>query len=169
MKVKFALASATAAVATAALVAGTAATGSANTAPTSWPRATGAPAATPNITGAPVLRFVATTVHAKPVQVGSHFGPGSYVVFEETLSNMSGTTVGSDSVRCTANFTTFMCDGTIFVNNRGTITVYGATHQTGAQLYAVSGGTGDFRNARGQLQVRDLGNNKAELTVMLLP
>lgn len=169
MKVKFAVATASAAVAAAAMVAGTAATGTANTAPTSWPRTTGAAAAAPNITGAQVLRFESTTVHSKAVKAGSHFGPGSYVVFEDVLRNGSGQTVGSDAVRCTANFTAFMCDGTAFVGNRGTITIYGAVHQTGAQLYAITGGTGDFRNARGQLQVRELSNTKAELTFMLLP
>lgn len=169
MKVKFALATASAAVATAALVAGTAATGAATTAPTSWPRATGAAAAAPHITGAQTMRFIATTVHSKAVNAGSHFGPGSYVIFEETLRNMSGQTVGSDAVRCTANFTAFMCDGTAFIGNRGTITIYGAFHQSGPQLAAITGGTGDFRNARGQLQVRDLSDNKTELTFMLLP
>lgn len=147
---------------------GAATASSESSAPRGWPGGSSG-AVSSEITTAKTLRFMAHTDQFRLVRVGRRFGPGSYFVFEETLRNAAGRVVGSDAVRCTANFTTFMCDGTAFVDGKGTITIYGAAHERGPLLFSVTGGTGRYQNARGQLEVRELPGDDSELIFHLLP
>lgn len=174
MKTRIVIAAAGAA--TAALVAGGglySASSAASGAPArTWPHISAASTGgiSSNITGAVTMTLLAHTQHSKTVTIGGHFGPGSFFIFEESLRDAdSGTVVGTDAIRCTAGFTTVTCEGTALLTGKGNITIYGATHETGPQLYAVTGGTGAYRNARGQVQVQNAPHNETKITVQLLP
>jgi hypothetical protein len=87
---------------------------------------------------------------------GDGFGPGDYFLFEEQLRYQHGPQViGRDSVRCTVNATSFICDGTMVVFGKGKVAVYGASFAHRATILAVSGGTGIYEGVGGQLKVAD--------------
>jgi hypothetical protein len=124
-----------------------------------------------DISTAKTIQIVAHQDAFRLVNVNSkNFGPGDYFVFEETLHNRAtGRVIGHDSVQCTANFTTFRCEGTFFITGRGNVEIAGATTQYGKQLYAVTGGTENFQNVRGQLRVGGGSGDNTNLTLELLP
>lgn len=123
-----------------------------------------------DITTGRTIRLRAHGVDSRVVNVGpSHFGPGDYYVFEETLRDRdSGQQVGRDAVQCTNNFTVSMCSGTFLITGKGTLTIAGALGRTNASL-AVTGGTGLFQNARGQFIVGSGSGANTNLTFHLLP
>lgn len=133
--------------------------------------ASSADAVSPDITTSKTIRLVAHQDAFKVIDVGRRgFSPGDYFVFEETLRNRdSGQVVGHDSVQCTVNFTTFMCAGTLSLNGKGNVEIYGAISEHGKQLIAVTGGTERYQNARGQLRVGGGSGNTTNLTLQLLP
>lgn len=125
-----------------------------------------------DITTAKTIRLVAHEDAFRLVNVNSKkkFGPGDYYVFAETLRDRdSGQVVGHDAVKCTVNFTAFMCEGTLMIDGRGNVEVSGALGEYGKQLIAVTGGTERYQNARGQLRVGNVPGNTTDLTLELLP
>jgi hypothetical protein len=124
-----------------------------------------------DITTAKTIRLVAHEEAFKLINVGSHrFSPGDYFVFEETLRDRdSGQVVGRDSVKCTVNFTTFMCQGTFLLDGKGNVEISGSLREHGKQLLAVTGGTESYQNARGQLRVGEESGGNTNLTLELLP
>lgn len=81
--------------------------------------------------------------------------PGDYFVFEGRLLQ-KGEQVGRDSGRCLAGVRTFTCEATASLDGRGKIVVGGTlfTDQRDFRL-AVTGGTGAYKDARGQLLVEE--------------
>jgi hypothetical protein len=111
----------------------------------------------------------------------SHFvdigrsGPslGDYFVFSGVLRH-AGRHVGFDGGQCTFVHTRPFraeCEATFKLGN-GKITAQGLLHLTngpGTFVVAVNGGTGAFRNVRGQATIEDLTQNKSRITFHLIP
>jgi len=85
---------------------------------------------------------------------------GDYFVAEGTLKSADGTkTIGRDSVHCTLSVRAFVCDATASIFGKGKITVYGAFFRENDSRIAVTGGTGAYKEAGGQLTIAPSGNN----------
>ena len=84
-----------------------------------------------------------------------------------------GSSVGWAVINCTSMSprSLLQCVATAKIQGRGKISVAGAFVQQGkvhASL-SITGGSGEFRNARGQLEVDDTGPNTASFAFHLLP
>lgn len=170
------------------LVAGASPDASRGTASGTWGRgfvhvkdASASSAARQSHEGGQTVVVRAREIASKDVNVdGRRFGPGDYFLFKENLFNSAGTQVGQDYVQCTAHFpftrqrVAFLCDGNFTFSGRGgmergKVTVEGVvlfSRTSGAQAIAITGGTGHYQNARGELRVPSVGNR---LTFHLLP
>ena len=62
----------------------------------------------------------------------------------------------------------FECTTTAFFSS-GSVMAVGPFNLGGTSRIAVAGGTGQYRNARGQIIARDLGNDRADITFLLIP
>jgi hypothetical protein len=92
--------------------------------------------------------------------------PGDSFMFEDRVRNRARTMViGRDSVACTFRIRSVACDGTIFLAGRGTITIGGATY--GPNVFAITGGTGEFARAAGELHVTDVSDTTSRLVFLL--
>ena len=73
--------------------------------------------------------------------------PGDQILFSDTLHDASGRRIGHDQARCTIMFgDDVLCDATFVLDGKGQLTIQGV----GLTL-AVTGGTGRFKRASGQL------------------
>ncbi len=73
--------------------------------------------------------------------------PGDQILFTDTLLDQAGRRIGRDEARCTIMFgDDVLCDATFVLDGKGQLTIEGAT-----LTCAVTGGTGEFKKARGQL------------------
>jgi hypothetical protein len=63
---------------------------------------------------------------------------------------------------------TFACEATARINGQGKIVVAGAFFHENDGVIAITGGTGAYRDASGQLFVRDLPNGDTRLTFVLV-
>ena len=73
--------------------------------------------------------------------------PGDQILFTDTLLDQAGNRVGRDEARCTLMFGgDVLCDATFVLDGRGQLTIEGV-----GLTFAVTGGTGEFMKARGQL------------------
>jgi hypothetical protein len=73
--------------------------------------------------------------------------PGDQILFTDTLLDQAGRRIGRDEARCTVMFgDDVLCDATFVIDGKGQLTIEGV----GLNL-AVTGGTGRFKKARGQL------------------
>jgi hypothetical protein len=79
--------------------------------------------------------------------------PGDTILFTEDLFTPGGRPVGHDQVRCTAMFRQeLFCEASAVLNGgRDEIVVEGVIGAEQRPVLAVVGGTGRFRNARGQV------------------
>ena len=93
--------------------------------------------------------------------------PGDYFIFESRLMQ-KGLNVGRDSGKCLLGVRTFTCEATALIRGKGKIVVGGTlfTDQNDFRL-AVTGGTGAFKGARGELMVDE--GKKTFLIFELLP
>jgi hypothetical protein len=138
-----------------------------------WSNGRAVHGAVPDIGGAQTLTFKATTLKLRYVDADGDGkqNAGDYVIFTEQLTNRSGSSVkGLDTVRCTFNSAGHgqqltMCDGEFVVGDRGEITVYGMA----SPWIAVTGGTGQFSNVRGEASVESLDPDTEIITVYLTP
>ena len=97
-----------------------------------------------------IARFVEETVVDAPPVGQNH--PGDTVLFTEDLFTPSGRPVGHDQVRCTVMFREeLFCEASAILTGRGEIVVEGVFGAEQRPALAVVGGTGQFRNVRGQV------------------
>ena len=95
--------------------------------------------------------------------------PGDFFLFESRLLHPStGDVVGVDSGKCMLAIRTFVCDATARINGKGKIVVAGAFFHENDGVLPITGGTGAYRDAAGQLFVQDLPNGDTRLTFVLV-
>ena len=101
------------------------------------------------------------------------FSPGDTYGFHDPLRDEEDTErIGELHVVCTAHFDEDVCGGTIRLGGRGKITFDGtvpATPEPLDFLLAVTGGTRDFRAARGQMRVASIDDETFRITLQLQP
>ena len=101
------------------------------------------------------------------------FSPGDTYGFRDPLRDEEDTErVGELHVVCTAHFGEDVCGGTIRLGGRGKITFDGTVPVTAGPLdfvLAITGGTRDFRAARGQMRVESIGDDAFRITLRLEP
>ena len=128
---------------------------------TSWP-VTAAPGAADGAQraagarGNAALRVREIQERSRYIDVGKQGeSPGDYFLFESRLMQ-NGEQVGRDSGRCLLGIRTFTCEATAALEDRGKIVV-GGTLFSGQQDFrlAITGGTGEFKDARGVLTVEE--------------
>ncbi len=83
------------------------------------------------------------------------FDPGDSFIFEARLRDaQTGDRVGRHSVQCQRMVNQFSCEGTFLLDNRGKIMIGGEIFRGEQSLVlAVTGGTGEFREAAGTMSV----------------
>jgi aminoglycoside/choline kinase family phosphotransferase len=97
-----------------------------------------------------IARFVEETLVDVP-PVGEE-NVGDSFLFTEDLFTPTGRAVGHDQVRCTLMFRQeVFCEASAVLNGRDEIVVEGVIGAEQRPVLAVVGGTGRFRNARGQV------------------
>lgn len=130
-----------------------------------------AQAATPDITTGQTITLIERDTKFHFVNVGGKgMGTGDEFIFESDLLQ-PGTTnkVGQLDVVCTAVFRIAQCDGSALLNGRGQLVISGGVPESTTFPIAVTGGTGDFQNARGQVDVTNTSNNTSKLVLRLIP
>ncbi len=92
---------------------------------------------------------------------------GDYFLFTETLWNAGGDRIGNVRATCTHHFNGSLCQASIRLAGRGTLQVAGLiTRRNG--LLAVTGGTGDFSDAGGEMDTSaDNGGTTGQLVISL--
>jgi hypothetical protein len=91
--------------------------------------------------------------------------PGDQILFSDTLLDQAGRRIGHDQARCTIMFgDDVLCDATFVLDGKGQLTIQGV----GLDL-AVTGGTGRFKKARGQLHETFLQPRPVPLRLHPLP
>jgi hypothetical protein len=94
---------------------------------------------------------------------------GDGVLFEAPLLNQAGTRqVGLESVRCMLGFEGVTCESTLLVHGRGKIRAAGTMFGGDDATIAVTGGTGRFHAARGQLTSTLIDDTSALVVVELV-
>jgi hypothetical protein len=142
------------------------------------------PKATPDITTAQTFTVLAHATNFLPIDVGAKgFGPGDYAV-ERWVLRRSGSPVGRLNDQFTVNFnqTPSNPTGLYFLaftfTGKGEITgdgsiVLAPTSEGGFRPIPfdlpVTGGTGSYQNARGQVHVEFLTDADARFTFHLIP
>lgn len=80
--------------------------------------------------------------------------PGDYVVFHDPVHRSAkGPKIGDMHVQCIASFARDLCRGVIELTGRGNISFEGLTLREAkphVRRFAIVGGTGEFRGARGE-------------------
>ena len=145
--------------------------------------ASAAPRNQPDITTAQTFTVLAHATNFKMINVdGKDIGPGDYAV-ERWALRASGSRVGRLNDQCTINFNQSPSNPTALCSFAFTFTGRGEITGDGAVVFApapegfrpvsfnlpVTGGTGIYQNARGQIHVEFLGVADARFTFHLLP
>jgi allene oxide cyclase len=118
------------------------------------PWGTGRPAAEPAAAqattpaGTTRLVVIAREVDFTIVDVGPQGdSPGDTIAFTDDLFDQAGRRIGRDQAHCTIMFRgDVLCDASFVIAGRGQLIIHGV-----GLTFAVTGGTGDFQKARGQL------------------
>ena len=97
--------------------------------------------------------------------------PGDQIVFRADLVNRSGNRVGFDIGQCTLNFNNqAYCSATFNLVGRGQIIGEGRVSPTApGGVFAITGGTGNFQNARGEVHLRFYVDLLAKFAFHLVP
>ena len=137
----------------------------------------------PDITTAQTFTVLAHATNFKMINVdGEDIGPGDYLV-ERWALRRSGSPAGRLNDQCTINFNQTPSNPTALCSFAFTFTGRGEITGDGAVVFApapegfrpvsfnlpVTGGTGIYQNARGQIHVEFLGVADARFTFHLLP
>ena len=92
---------------------------------------------------------------------------GDQIFFGEALyhsneNGAKGTRAGRTTVMCTVGARmTFFCNGTMLLRDRGELYVTTSTSGPGRFLAAITGGTREFRAARGDVVIKNVSNTRS--------
>jgi hypothetical protein len=126
------------------------------------------------ITAPETFTIEGTVTAEKVVDVGKpRFSPGDSYLIREQLKNEAGDVVGTGVIQCTQHIPPWtICTGAFNITDRGEIVGTGMVKFTEEETplfnVPINGGTGDFSNARGQVQVQGTETGDT-LTFQLLP
>jgi hypothetical protein len=125
------------------------------------------------VTSPTTLRVVEHPINEKVIDIGKPGdSSGDLLTFNNPIYNYTNTKkIGHDQgdcVRISVRQGTWECRWLTYIAGRGAIMVEGAFYDTRESTLAITGGTGDFRNARGSMKLttRPAGFN---FVFMLLP
>ena len=128
-----------------------------------------------NITSPETLVLTETSLKGKFVDVGKQgFGPGDSFIFVDSLTDPGdGSRVGTVRGQCTIQIEHWQnCQVGGFLNGRGEIFVSGVTKNTDQPMaidLAITGGTGEFENARGSVHVEPTSDTEQTTTLTIIP
>jgi hypothetical protein len=118
-----------------------------------------------------VARQVSATLVPVPGQTGHQLVPGDQLVFTESLTR-NGASYGHDAIHCVIVVAAdAVCVGA-FTLPGGQLTIagdVGSINSHGSKTVAVTGGTGQYQSARGQLTVKDRSATVSVDTFQLIP
>ena len=118
-----------------------------------------------------VARQVSATLVPVPGQTGHQLVPGDQLVFTESLT-LDGASYGHDAIHCViVTAADAVCVGA-FELPGGQLTIagdVGNVNSHGSKTVAVTGGTGRYQAARGQLTVKDRSDTVSVDTFQLIP
>jgi len=142
-----------------------------------WSRATSGAAvasdqpAAPDITTGQTITLIEKDTKFKDLDLGKKgFSTGDEFMFEaDLLDPTSSAKKGTLDVSCTALFALAHCEGAASLSGRGQIEIEGVIGGSSTFPIAVTGGTGDFQNARGQLRVTNTSDTTSRLVFQLIP
>jgi hypothetical protein len=104
------------------------------------------------------LREAEVNIPPKP------FSAGDFFAFEEAVFNSSEQRrIGEDAGRCELGIRTFSCEATILIDGEGKIQIAGSLFGRRDATFPITGGTGRFQTAGGQMTVFDLQGGKTAL------
>lgn len=126
-------------------------------------------------TGSQTIRLVARQVSATlvpvPGQTGHQLVPGDQLVFTDSLTRNSAS-YGHNAIHCVIVVAAdAVCTGA-FTLPGGQLTIagdVGSINSHGSKTVAVTGGTGQYQGARGQLTVQDRSATVSVDTFQLIP
>jgi hypothetical protein len=158
------------AIALAAVAAVAMAAGSSSTSSTlKWGTAGDANAASADATPKGMHRLVVYTTLVRDtfIDVGeAGESAGDMDIFEDRVWNRSRTRViGRGSAECTLRITTVSCNGSIWLRGRGSLQVNGVLFD--GRGFPVTGGTGRFAGAGGQMMPVPVGDGTTRLVFLL--
>jgi Dirigent-like protein len=128
-----------------------------------------------NISSPETLVLTETQTKSKVIDAGKHgFGPGDVFLFTSSLTDKAdGSKVGTLHGQCTVQIGRWqMCEVGVFIGDRGQFVVAGvveATDQPTAFDLPITGGTGEFDNVRGSVNVDPVSDTVSTDTVTLIP
>ena len=118
-----------------------------------------------------VARQVAATLVPVPGQTGHQLVPGDQLVFTDSLTR-NGASYGHNAIHCVIVVAAdAVCVGA-FTLPGGQLTIagdVGSINSNGPKTVAVTGGTGQYQGARGQLTVKDRSATVSVDTFRLIP
>jgi hypothetical protein len=118
-----------------------------------------------------VARQVAATLVPVPGQTGHQLVPGDQLVFTDSLTR-NGASDGHNAIHCVIVVAAdAVCVGA-FTLPGGQLTIagdVGSINSHGSKTVAVTGGTGRYQGARGQLTVKDRSATVSVDTFQLIP
>jgi hypothetical protein len=133
-----------------------------------------ASSAAPHITHAETMRLAEHHTKSAWVDVDHNRkpSPGDMYIFVGYFSNPStNKRVGTLDAHCIVSFNDDgLCEGTATLAGRGAVVVAGGMGGESSDVdLAVTGGTGDFQNARGEVHIHQINDNNSIDTLYLIP
>jgi allene oxide cyclase-like protein len=129
-----------------------------------------------DITSPETIVLTETMVKERYLDLGKQGGPptpGDTFFFVDSLTDEDDAKVGSVRGHCTFQIASWgSCEVGAFLTDRGQIYVEGVVHFTedvAAFDLPITGGTGDFDNARGSVHIEEVSNRVTETTISVLP
>ncbi len=130
--------------------------------------------AAPDVQGATTISLLeGIGNYATMVRVGHSSGVrvGDYVVFRDPLKDLTtGNRVGDVNAQCTFGYGMALCNGNAFLTGRGRLTFQGSAPPSNRPFtLAITGGTGEFQTARGQVHLTPQPHGAYRVDIAIAP
>jgi hypothetical protein len=95
--------------------------------------------------------------------------PGDIIAFHSALTDKAGGDLGNLNIQCGVNFSgKAVCVGIFSINDRGQLSVDALPEFPNPATGIVTGGNGDFRNARGEADIQPQQDGTTVITFHLI-